>query len=204
MPRSCCAEASRDQNLQSCGTLPITNNTQCNVLSSCWYPYTTSTQQEQLKTTQKLVLRIIFPKVEYYCDQLELALYRPYLQKICHESLPTSRALTICYMTISPEDLWGKDFLVRRDSISDIYPPKTRTDNSGKSLHKNLKPFALYFIIIFNCLPLLRAYFLRGRFSNFLIFQLQYTFYLNMPGFGSFKYTTYIHTFLYSYFMDQK
>ena len=101
-----------------------------------------------------------------------MALYRnrPYLQKICHERLPTSQAETICYMTISPEDLWGKDSLVRRDSISDIYPPKTWTDNSDKSVLKNLKPFALSFIIIFNRLLLLRAYFLRGRFANFLIF----------------------------------
>ena len=115
--------------------------------AAAWYPYTTSTQQEQLEMTQKLVLRIIFPKVEHYCDQLEMALYRtrPYLQKIYHESLPTSRVQTMCYMTVSPEALWGKDSLVWRDSIYDIYHPKTRTVNSGKSVLKNMKPFALSF-----------------------------------------------------------
>ena len=113
--------------------------------AAAWYPYTTSTQQEQLEMTQKLALRIIFPEVEHYCDRLEMAginnlcmeldlICRKYARKVyehpdhvLHDRIPRRPV--------------GQRFS-RRVSTSDIYIQKTRTDKCGKSVLRNLKFFA--------------------------------------------------------------
>ena len=52
-----------------------------------WYPFTTSGQQEDLEKTQKLALRIIFPELERYYEQLAAADIPTlcYVLKVCRQ-----------------------------------------------------------------------------------------------------------------------
>ena len=110
--------------------------------AAAWYPYTTSSQQEKLESSQKLALRIIFPELEHYHQRLtaaDLQTICENLDDICRKYATKVRKNTTHTLhQLIPKRPDGVRFS-HRLSTSNIYIPKSRTTKCDKNVLRNPK-----------------------------------------------------------------